>query len=190
MKSSRHSIQRNGDDRRIEALNGGKSQNDYVAVARSVVEPTSVSSEEDSLFESSSAASLARDQNIGSKASSGWSFVQNTLDDLNLSENVKTGASTVFGMQINAQRIVRSVEILLQGLSQIARSHRDILLLWKKEAPYHIASLLLPRQIPRLHMECLSVKRIQVNALPRRSKSQIALNLNILPNEKRSTALI
>ncbi|KAL0590266.1 hypothetical protein ABG067_001511 [Albugo candida] len=42
----------------------------------------------------STAASLVRDQNIGSKVSSGWSFVQNTLNDPNLSENVKTGAST------------------------------------------------------------------------------------------------
>nr|CCA18474.1 conserved hypothetical protein [Albugo laibachii Nc14] len=40
-----------------------------------------------------SAATLVVDQNLGSKVSSGWSFVQNTLNDPNLSENVKTGAS-------------------------------------------------------------------------------------------------
>ncbi|CCI50916.1 unnamed protein product, partial [Albugo candida] len=41
----------------------------------------------------SAGASLVRDQNLGSKVSSGWSFFQNTLNDPNLSENVKTGAS-------------------------------------------------------------------------------------------------
>ncbi|KAL0590260.1 hypothetical protein ABG067_001505 [Albugo candida] len=42
---------------------------------------------------SSAAASLVRDQNLGSNVSSGWFFFLNTLNDPNLSENVKTGAS-------------------------------------------------------------------------------------------------
>ncbi|RLN70148.1 hypothetical protein BBJ28_00022253 [Nothophytophthora sp. Chile5] len=42
----------------------------------------------------SSAASLVKDKDLGSKVSSGWSYVQSTISDPALSQNVKSSAST------------------------------------------------------------------------------------------------
>src|SRR5688500_14959748 len=42
----------------------------------------------------STAASLVKDKDLGSKVSSGWSYVQSTITDPALSQNVKSTAST------------------------------------------------------------------------------------------------
>lgn len=41
-----------------------------------------------------SAANIVKDQNLGNKVSSGWSYVQSTIADPNLTSTVKSGAST------------------------------------------------------------------------------------------------
>ncbi|KAI9911934.1 hypothetical protein PsorP6_008711 [Peronosclerospora sorghi] len=64
----------------------------------------------------SAAASLVKDQELGSKVSSGWSYMQNAIQDPALSENVKTSASSGWSMlSSSASALLQTAQIAVIG---------------------------------------------------------------------------
>ncbi|KAG2763505.1 hypothetical protein PC129_g14573 [Phytophthora cactorum] len=64
----------------------------------------------------SSAASLVKDQDLGSKVSSGWSFVQSAIHDPALSDNVKSSASSGWSvLSSGASSLLQTAQSAVNG---------------------------------------------------------------------------
>ena len=64
----------------------------------------------------SSAASLVKDQDLGSKVSSGWSFMQNAIHDPALTENVKSSASSGWSvLSSGASALIQTAQTAVNG---------------------------------------------------------------------------
>ncbi|GMF26123.1 unnamed protein product [Phytophthora lilii] len=64
----------------------------------------------------SSAASLVKDQDLGSKVSSGWSYVQSAIHDPALSENVKSSASSGWSvLSSGASALLQTAQTAVNG---------------------------------------------------------------------------
>ncbi|RMX64043.1 hypothetical protein DD238_005861 [Peronospora effusa] len=64
----------------------------------------------------SSAASLVKDQDLGSKVSSGWSYVQNAMQDPALSNNVKSSATSGWSvLSSGASALLQTAQTAVNG---------------------------------------------------------------------------
>uniref|UniRef100_A0AAV1TTZ4 Arf-GAP domain-containing protein n=1 Tax=Peronospora matthiolae TaxID=2874970 RepID=A0AAV1TTZ4_9STRA len=72
----------------------------------------------------SSAANLVKDQDLGSKVSSGWSFVQNAIHDPALTENVKSSASSGWSvLSSGASALIQTAQTAVNGGSGYANNN-------------------------------------------------------------------